>query len=66
MISEMLEQGSFEKIQELSLEGTLPTDYVQTAHSHALDGCYVLGLGYRSDDGRLCSPDALVTWCLSC
>ncbi|KAH9540758.1 hypothetical protein CY35_14G023000 [Sphagnum magellanicum] len=42
-------KGSFEKIQELSLEGTLPTDYVQTAHSHALDGCYVLGLGYRNE-----------------
>ncbi|KAG0585432.1 hypothetical protein KC19_2G011200 [Ceratodon purpureus] len=41
-------KGSFEKIRELSAPHSLPTNYMHTARQHALDGCYVLGLGYRN------------------
>jgi len=46
----LLDQGSFEKIGELSTSNSLPKNYVQTARQHALDGCYVLGLGHRYDE----------------
>eukprot|EP00249_Psilotum_nudum_P025155 c29394_g1_i2 orf=541-4356(-) len=41
-------KGSFEKLQELSSQDSLPKDYLEVARSHALSGCYVLALGYRS------------------
>jgi predicted P-type ATPase len=41
-------KGSFEKIQEHSIEGSIPLGYLQTAKDHALGGCYVLGLSHKS------------------
>lgn len=40
-------QGSYEKVYDLSSPSSLPHDYMETARSHALEGCYVLGLGRR-------------------
>lgn len=40
-------QGSFEKLQQLCSQESTPKNYLETAQAHALDGCYVLSLGYR-------------------
>mgnify|MGYP000491699672 FL=1 len=44
--NENISQGSFEKIQLLCSTESLPHNYLEVARSHALDGCYVLSLGY--------------------
>eukprot|EP00250_Pteridium_aquilinum_P014895 c22269_g1_i1 orf=370-4158(-) len=41
-------KGSFEKLKQLCSQESLPTNYLEIAQAHALDGCYVLSLGYRS------------------
>lgn len=41
-------KGSFEKLQQLCSQESTPKNYLETAQAHALDGCYVLSLGYRS------------------
>ncbi|MCO5602078.1 hypothetical protein L7F22_056205 [Adiantum nelumboides] len=41
-------KGSFEKLQQLCCQESLPDDYLRVAQTHALDGCYVLSLGYKS------------------
>ncbi|KAI5068182.1 hypothetical protein GOP47_0017102 [Adiantum capillus-veneris] len=41
-------KGSFEKLQQLCFQESLPEDYLRVAQKHALDGCYVLSLGYKS------------------
>ncbi|MCO5592424.1 hypothetical protein L7F22_046427 [Adiantum nelumboides] len=40
-------KGSFERLQQLCSQESLPKDYLKVAQMHALDGCYVLSLGYR-------------------
>ncbi|MCO5602074.1 hypothetical protein L7F22_056201 [Adiantum nelumboides] len=40
-------KGSFERLQQLCSHESLPKDYLKVAQMHALDGCYVLSLGYR-------------------
>ncbi|KAI5068179.1 hypothetical protein GOP47_0016524 [Adiantum capillus-veneris] len=40
-------KGSFERLQQLCSQKSLPKDYLKMAQMHALDGCYVLSLGYR-------------------
>ncbi|TDH69884.1 hypothetical protein CCR75_008585 [Bremia lactucae] len=40
-------KGSYERMQQLSLPGSVPTDYKNVADRLAKDGCYVLGLSYR-------------------
>ncbi|EFJ32188.1 hypothetical protein SELMODRAFT_439526 [Selaginella moellendorffii] len=52
-------KGSFERIQELSKAGTLPLDYISTAQAHALEGCYVLSLGYRKLSPSVSPKDVL-------
>ncbi|CAM6091151.1 unnamed protein product [Calypogeia fissa] len=41
-------KGSFENIGELSDVKSLPQDYLKVAQGHSLNGCYTLGLSYRS------------------
>nr|PNR41660.1 hypothetical protein PHYPA_019065 [Physcomitrium patens] len=41
-------KGSFEKIKDLTAFQSFPTNYMHIAHQHAQDGCYVLGLSFRS------------------
>jgi magnesium-transporting ATPase (P-type) len=40
-------KGSYEKIQELSVTESVPTNYDQVTSAHASDGCYTLGLAHR-------------------
>ncbi|KAF1776305.1 P-type ATPase, cytoplasmic domain N [Phytophthora cactorum] len=40
-------KGSYERMQQLSTPGSVPTDYKSVADRLAKDGCYVLGLSYR-------------------
>lgn len=41
-------KGSYEKMEQLSNFGTLPSDYAQNADKLAREGCYVLGVTYRT------------------
>lgn len=52
-------KGSFEKIQKLCSQESLPKNYLEIAQSHALDGCYVLSMGYRSLGSGLALEDIL-------
>ncbi|KAJ7537387.1 hypothetical protein O6H91_11G004100 [Diphasiastrum complanatum] len=52
-------KGSFEKIKDMSTPETIPEDYLEKAREHALEGCYVLGLGYRKLDSTLTRESVL-------
>ncbi|KAH7415779.1 hypothetical protein KP509_14G060200 [Ceratopteris richardii] len=52
-------KGSFEKLEQLCSERSLPKDYLKVAQRHALNGCYVLSLGYRSLDSGLTAEEIL-------
>jgi len=44
-------KGSYERIHHLCQVGdasTMPPDYLSVAKNHAMNGCYVLGVAYRS------------------
>lgn len=40
-------KGSYEKIEEIALQSTVPSDYAMRAEKLARDGCYVLGIAYK-------------------
>ncbi|CEG45877.1 p-type atpase (p-atpase) superfamily [Plasmopara halstedii] len=40
-------KGSYERMQQLSAQSSIPADYKSVADRLAKDGCYVLGLSYR-------------------
>lgn len=43
-------KGSFEAIAALSDPATVPESYIETGRNFSLDGCYVLGVGYKKVD----------------
>ena len=53
-------KGSFEAVAGVSNPATVPSGYIETGKAFSLDGCYVLGVGFKKVGYRV------VVWAAEC